>query len=92
LILFSIDTGACGWSASSKDHIAALNTKQYGNTGRRSPDCGRWIRIVNRQTGASTKAQIQGEICTPGSCQQNTAKQKADTNKQMPAQVAATVR
>jgi hypothetical protein len=53
--------GACGWTASSKDHIAALNHDQYGDMGGRSSLCGRWIWIKNVQTGQSTRAQIQGE-------------------------------
>lgn len=54
--------GACGWYASSSDHIAALNGQQYGDMGRKSPHCGSWIKITNRQTGASTRAKIQGKF------------------------------
>lgn len=32
--------------------------------GRKSSHCGSWIRITNRQTGASTKAQVQGMSTT----------------------------
>ncbi|KAK9898926.1 hypothetical protein P389DRAFT_40981 [Cystobasidium minutum MCA 4210] len=56
---FQPGEGACGWYADSSQHIAALNGQQYGDMGRKSPHCGSWIRIVNRQTGASTKAQVQ---------------------------------
>lgn len=60
--------GACGWYANSHDHIAALNKDQYGDMSRKSPRCGSWIRITNRQTGASTKAQVQGEYASDLYC------------------------
>lgn len=59
--LTSSCTGACGWYADASQHIAALNSQQYGDMGRKSSHCGSWIRITNRQTGASTKAQVQGK-------------------------------
>ncbi|CAD6574554.1 MAG: small nuclear ribonucleoprotein Sm D3 [Cyphobasidiales sp. Tagirdzhanova-0007] len=51
--------GACGWTATSKDHIAALNKDQYGDVSQESPHCGHYIWITNTQTGASTRAQVQ---------------------------------
>lgn len=63
---FQPGQGACGWTASARDHIAALNSNQYGDMGQRSPHCGHWIWIRNKQTGARTRAQVQ-DAC-PG-CQ-----------------------
>ena len=59
--LIRLRQGACGWTATSKDHIAALNKDQYGDVSQESPHCGHYIWITNTQTGASTRAQVQGE-------------------------------
>ncbi|KAL7008079.1 hypothetical protein EMMF5_002261 [Cystobasidiomycetes sp. EMM_F5] len=56
---FEPGQGACGWSATSTDRIAALNSNQYGNMGQPSSHCGHKIRIKNTATGAQTVATVQ---------------------------------
>jgi len=50
--------GACGRVHGDYDMICAMDARRYGDTGVRSPLCGRTVRITNTRNGKSVTAYV----------------------------------
>jgi hypothetical protein len=50
--------GACGTVHSDNDFIAALDSRTYGNTGVKSPYCGKKITITNTGNGRTVQVTV----------------------------------
>jgi len=50
--------GACGTVHSDNDFIAALDSRTYGNTGGKSPHCGKKMSITNTENGQSVQVTV----------------------------------
>ncbi|GAA6010870.1 hypothetical protein JCM11491_004575 [Sporobolomyces phaffii] len=52
--------GACGNYASDSDYVVALSSSMYGGGG----NCGRYIKVTNTDSGASTTVKVADECPT----------------------------
>jgi len=50
--------GACGTKHADSVPLVALDTRRYGNTSRKSSDCGRFVIIKNTKNGKTVRALV----------------------------------
>jgi expansin (peptidoglycan-binding protein) len=57
------NAGACGWYKSDSDLVVAVNgITQWTDYSQASPDCGRYVTIVNESNGKTVTAQVT-DVC-----------------------------
>ncbi|CAE7126338.1 unnamed protein product [Rhizoctonia solani] len=62
--------GACGTVHDDYDKVVALDYRRYGDTGKKSSDCGRTVVITNTKNGKTVTAKVADACptCTNENC------------------------